>query len=150
MATVTLPSVLVLDSNCLVYRLNDPDGQRGRWLDEEVFRPAIHGDLDLRLSTVALGEVLVRPYSDGQPARAHAVRAALEALPGLTLVPLSADIADLAARLRGETRMSLPDAIMLATAQHGGASLLTNDRHLLQPAGPVTVLLLDDEMTRSP
>lgn len=146
---MTLPSVLVLDTNCLIYRLDDPDGPRGSWLDENVFRPAIKGDLDLRMSTVALAEVLTRPYSDGQPARAHAVRRALETLPGLTLVPLTADIADLSSRLRGETRVSLPDAIMLATAQFAGAGLLTNDRQLLQPAGPVTVLLLDDEMAQS-
>ena len=143
---MTLSSSLVLDTNCLIYRLDDPDSHRGVWLDEHVFGPAIAGHLDLSVSTVSLAELLVRPYADGQPAKAQALRRALETLPGLTLVPLTTDIADAAARLRGRSGVLLPDALILATAERVQASVLTNDRQLQQADLPVAVLVLDDEM----
>lgn len=143
---MSLPSTLVLDTNCLIYRLDDPDGARGRWLDENVFAVAVGGSLRLVISSVALAELLVRPYADGQPQRAQAVRRALETLPGLTVVDLTPAVADIAARVRAGTGLPLPDAVMLATAEQSGASLLTNDRQLLHPSSPVPVLVLDDEM----
>lgn len=145
MAAGSLPSTLVLDTNCLVYRLDDPDGARGRWLDDNVFPAAVGGRLRLIVASVALAEPLVRPYADGQPQRAQAVRRALETLPGLTVVELSTAVADIAARVRAGTGLPLPDAVMLATAEPSGASLLTNHRQLVHPASPAPVLVLDDE-----
>ena len=147
---MTLPPSLTLDTNCLIYRLDDPDGDRGRWLDQHVFRPAVDGRMRLAVPTLSLAEVLVRPYADGYHDRARALRRALETLPGLALVPLTADIADAGARLRASAGLSLPDALVLATASAENASLLTNDRGLVQPAGSVSVLVLDDEMARTP
>ena len=143
---MSLPTTLVLDTNCLIYRLDDPDGFRGRWLDEKVFRPAVSGAIDLAVSAVALAELLVGPYADGQASRAQAVRRTLETLPGLTVVEFTAGAADAAARIRAGTGLPLPDAIMLATAELASATLLTNDRQLLHAANPVRVLILDDEM----
>ena len=146
---MSLPAALTLDPNCLIYRLDDPDGARGRWLDEHVFGPAVQGRVQLTLSTVALAELLVRPYADGQPLRAKAVRRALETLPGLSIVELSPALADDAARLRAVTGLALPDAIMLATAAQAHSGLLTNDRRLDHPASPVAVLVLDEEMAQA-
>lgn len=73
------------------------------------------------------------------------MRRALETLPGLTVAELTAELADGSAR-RASTGLPLPAAVMLATAQRSAASLLTNDRGLVHPAGPVPVLVLDDEM----
>ncbi len=144
MGPVSVPTSLVLDTDCLVYYLDQPDTARGRWLEEQVFRPAVGGRLDLALSTVALAELLVRPYADGQPRRAVALRRALETLPGLTVVPLTADIAAVAAQFRAMSGLPLPDAVIAATARQGSATLLTNDSRLTAADLPVAMLLLDE------
>jgi len=149
MGPVSLAESLVLDTNCLIYYLDQPDTRRGRWLDQHVFRPAVAGRLDLAIPTLALAELMVRPYGDGQPRRAEALRRALETLPGLTLVPLTADIAALAADARARSGLRLPDAIVAATARHRGASLLTNDRQVAAAELPGARLLLDDSISSS-
>ncbi len=144
MGPVRLATSLVLDTNCFVYYLDQPDTARGRWLEEQVLRPGMAGRLDLAMSTVALAELLVRPYADGQPRRAVALRRALEMLPGLTVVPLTADIAALAAQFRATCGLPLPDAVIAATARQRSATLLTNDSRLAAADIPVAMLLLDE------
>jgi len=147
---VTLPEKLLLDTNCLIYRLDDPGGRRGRWLDERVFRPAMAGQHQLAVSTVSLAELMVRPYAEGLPERAHALRRALESLPGLTLVPLISDIADAPARLRAATGLPLPDALVVATAASLGAAIVTNDRQLARADLRVPIIVLDDAINETP
>lgn len=139
--------LLVLDTNCLIYFLDDPDSKRGRWLAKHVFEPAVSGRLRLAISTISLAELLVGPFSVGQPDRAEAVHRALAALPGLSIVAPTADIAVSAARLRGTTGLRLPDALVVATAAHLGATLLTNDRGLRRDGLPAAILVLDDELS---
>ena len=50
--------------------------------------------------------------------------------PGLTLLPLTTSVAVHAARIRGQSGLAVPDAIVLATALQADATLLTNDRQL--------------------
>lgn len=144
MAAVT-DAVIVLDTNCLIYYLDDSTSDRGRWLGEQVFMPAVRGELQIVLPTVCLAELLVRPYALGQDARAVALRRALVQVPGLSVVPLSEDLAVAASRLRGRRSLSLPDAIVLATATAVGGSVLTNDRRLAVDVG-AAVRVLDDVM----
>ena len=134
------PTGLVLDTNCWIYYLDDPESQRARWLDSSVFRPAAEGHLALLTSTVCLAELLVGPHRAGGARQAAAVRRAVEALPGSSLVAVTGDIAEAAAGLRARTGLRLPDALVQATAMSTGARLLTNDRAL---AG-TGVLVLDD------
>lgn len=94
-----------------------------------------------------LAELLARPYALGEPARATALRRALEALPGLAISPLTSDIAQEAARLRGDLQIALPDAVVLATALAARSVLVTNDRRLREVAGPDAALL--DELLAS-
>lgn len=140
---------LVLDTNCLIYALDDPQSARGAWLAKTVVRPTVEGALQVSISTVTLAELLVRPYSAGDAARASALRRALETLPGLTVVPLTADIASAAAQLRASAGLRLPDAMIVATAASLGAAVLTNDQDLNKPGLSVPVLLLDREMSRA-
>ena len=144
---MTLPTRLVLDTNCLIYRLDDATSARARWLDDQVLAPAVAGELTLFVSSVSLAELLVRPYRDGQPHRAQAVHRALRTLPGLTIEALTAEMADTGAQLRAETGLRLPDALILATAQVLDATLLSNDARLLEPRHEVPVLLLDEQLS---
>ncbi|GAC1612044.1 MAG: hypothetical protein NVS3B26_31070 [Mycobacteriales bacterium] len=50
---MSLPATLVLDTNCQIYRLDDPDSARGRWLELNVYRPAASGNLQVAVTAVA-------------------------------------------------------------------------------------------------
>lgn len=138
-----LPERLALDTNCFIYALEGADTDRGRFVVDRLLQGAPRWT-----SSLVLAELLARPYSMGEPARADGVRRALEALPGLTITPVTSDIAQGAARLRGLLRISLPDAVVLATAVAARAVLVTNDRRLSEAAGP-DAALLDDLLATS-
>lgn len=81
----------------------------------------------------------------GSRAEVAEARAALEAPPGLGILPVSADIAQEAARIRAATGVRLPDAVQLASAIAAGAdAFLTNDRRLQRPGTGIEVMVLDD------
>jgi PIN domain nuclease of toxin-antitoxin system len=81
------------------------------------------------LSTVTLAEAVGRPASHGDHVRVQAIRRALLALPGTTIVDLDQDHAVETAWVRAMTGLKLPDAAIVATARRAGAgALLGNDR----------------------
>ena len=76
---------------------------------------------------------------------ARSARSSFETLPGVELHPVTAEIADEAARIRASTNLLLPDAIHVATAVVAGAdAFLTNDRQLLRAENELQILILDD------
>ena len=107
---------------------------------------AAAGPLKLVLSTVSVAEILTGPWRAGKGDRAERIEAALQALPGIATADITWSIARSAARIRGETDLPLPDALIIASALDSGARLLvTNDagwahaRHLGS-----RILMLDD------
>lgn len=82
----------------------------------------------LEMAASALAECLVGPARRGD-AEVQTVRALVERLP-ILIVPLGADIATAAARLRAAHRsLLLPDALVIATAIDSAADeLITTDR----------------------
>jgi predicted nucleic acid-binding protein len=74
-------------------------------------------------------------------ARAHRPEEARRAITamGITILSLTDAIAERAAALRARhSRLRLPEAIVLATAQEMGGSLLSYDRKLSRLAGKLT------------
>ncbi len=92
--------------------------------------------------------MLVGPYAAGHPDRAQALRRALETLPGLAIIALTADIAAVAAELRAANALLLPDAIIVATSVSLDAALLTNDHRLQRTDLPAPILMLDQEVEK--
>lgn len=138
MGTLSLPSCLGVDTDCLIYLAEGYGSERQRFLRERVF----DGGREIVVSTLALAEILVKVYQRG--ASAAAARSALESLPGVRFVAPFADIAQQAARIRAETGFRLPDAIHVATAAVSGAeAFLTNDARLDRPGAGIPVLVLD-------
>lgn len=91
-----------------------------------LFEAAENGTLSIVLSTVTLAEVLTGPHKAGQTALAKRYE---KALCQYEVVPVSVPIAALAAQLRAQHRLKLPDALQLATALEAGASaFVTHDR----------------------
>ena len=141
---MAIPDRVLLDTNCFIYLLEDPTSARGRFLSTSLFEPALAGRRQLFAATLTVTELLSQPRGRHPSLRAAELVAALEAMPGLSLLPLTVGVAARAGRLRGETGLSVPDAIVLATAVDCKASLVTNDRRLVAAPTTSEVLLLDD------
>jgi predicted nucleic acid-binding protein len=98
-----------------------------------LFAAADAGELHIALSTITLAEVLTGPFKAGKTALAKRYE---KALSQYTVVPVSPAIAALAAQLRVDYRLRLPDAIQLATALDIGASaFVTHDRDFSRVTG---------------
>lgn len=98
-----------------------------------LFEAAAAGDLTIALSTITLAEVLTGPFKAGQTALAKRYE---KALSHYNVIPVSTPIAVLAAQLRAQYRLKLPDAIQLATGLDiGAAAFVTHDRDFYQVTG---------------
>ena len=123
-AGLPLYSTVVVDSAPIIYILES----HPQFADQFVglFEAAAAGKLNIALSTITLAEVLTGPFKAGQTALAKRYE---KALAGYTLISVTPPIAALAAQLRVQYRLKLPDAIQLATAlDTGAAAFVTHDR----------------------
>ena len=117
-------STVLVDTAPWIYLLEDHPEFAASFVS--LFEAAERGQLHLALSTITLAEVLTGPFKSGQSALAKRYETALG---HYQLVPLSASVASLAAQLRVQYRLKLPDAVQLASALDiGAAALVTHDR----------------------
>lgn len=121
---LTEGATVLVDTAPWIYLLEDHAEFASRFVG--LFEAAERGQIQLALSTVTLAEVLTGPFKAGQTALAKRYETALGAY---QVVPLSAAVASLAAQLRVQYRLKLPDAVQLASAlQIGASALVTHDR----------------------
>jgi predicted nucleic acid-binding protein len=121
---------LILDASVLNGLLDTADAHHNRAIDD--VEAADREGRQLLLPASAYSETLV---AFARARRLEEARRAITAM-GITIVSLTDTIAERAAELRAHhTRLRLPDAIVLATAQEMGGSLLSYDRRLSQLAG---------------
>ena len=100
-----------------------------------LFQRHADGEILLAVTTVTLAEVLTGPLRAGEEALAKRYRAVLEAW---QVVDFTCDIAESAARLRGEYGLKLLDAIQVASALSINADVLvTHDRDFSKVRGGV-------------
>lgn len=117
-------ATVLVDTAPWIYLLEDHADFAPRFLG--LFEAAERGQIQLALSTITLAEVLTGPFRAGQTALAKRYETALGAY---QVLPLSATVASLAAQLRVQYHLKLPDAVQLATALDTGvAALVTHDR----------------------
>lgn len=121
---------LILDASVLIGLLDTADTHHDRAIDEV---EAADGEgRQLLLPASAYSETLV---AFARTRRLEEARRAIAAM-GIKVVPLTDAIAEQAAELRARhSRLRLPDAIVLATAQEFGGGLLSYDRRLSRLAG---------------
>ncbi len=146
-ASIPVDARLVLDSSVMIAYLT------GGELVSPLARKVVDGFLagarnEAVLSTVVVGELLVRPHLAGT---ARAVALEVLGMPGLTLRSVDFLIAAEAARMRAASSLRLPDAIVLATGILAGATcFVTNDRRLAAAAPALApslqVCLLSDHI----
>jgi predicted nucleic acid-binding protein len=121
---------LILDASVLIGLLDSADAHHDRAIDD--VEAADREGRQLLLPASAYSETLV---AFARARRLEEARRAITAM-GITIVSLTDTIAERAAELRARhSRLRLPDAIILATAQEMGGSLLSYDRRLSQLAG---------------
>jgi predicted nucleic acid-binding protein len=120
---------LILDASVLIGLLDTEDSHHDRAVDE--VDQADRADHRLLTPASAYSEALIAF------ARAKRLEDAREAITGMgiTVVPLTAPIAERAAELRAQhDALRLPDALVLATAREHEGSLITYDERLARTA----------------
>ena len=119
-------STVLVDTNPIIYMF---EGNPLSAHFVSVFEAIDAGRIQAVVTPITVAEVVCGPMKTGNEALAERYRYAMCSGIGWSLREMDADIAMLAARLRIQHRIKLPDAIQLATAVHEGChSLLTYDR----------------------
>jgi predicted nucleic acid-binding protein len=117
-------ALLLIDTAPIVYQLEAHPEFGPRF--QPVFDAHASGQVRFAVTTVTIAEVLTGPLRAGDEALARRYRAVLETW---RVVPLDADIAETAARLRATLGLKLPDAVQAASALAiNAAALVTHDR----------------------
>ena len=117
-------ATVLVDTAPWIYILEDHPVWASQFVG--LFEAAERGRLQLALTTATLAEVLAGPFKAKQTALAKRYE---KALGRYHVVPLSAQVAVMAAQLRVQYRLKLPDAVQLASALDiGAAALITHDR----------------------
>ena len=108
-----LPSgaLVLVDSAPIIYTLEAHGKFAARFAP--LFQRHADDEIVLAVTTVTVAEVLTGPLKAGEEALAKRYRAVLEAW---QVVDFTCDIAESAARLRGNYGLKLPDAIQVASA----------------------------------
>ena len=124
-------SRIAFDTPVLIYFLE----HHPRFYQEvqQLFERMERGDIRGVLSSLALTELLVPAFRVGQADKAQDLLSLLSGFPNLDTLDVTTPIAVTAARLRGEHKLNIPDALHAATALHAKANaLVTNDRDFLR------------------
>lgn len=118
--------IIYVDTSIFIYHLENHPHMAP--LTTALFESVERGRLRCHTTALTILELNVGPYAKGREDLALAYIALLKNFPHLSLHEMTIAIADLAARIRAETRIKSPDAIHLATAMtHGCHAIVGND-----------------------
>jgi len=122
---------IALDTNILIYFLEGIEPHASKV--EKTLNAFMKSEDEGVISTVTVAEILTGFYVAGDAKKAAKAKKLLNdlTLNSFKIVPVSFDIADLAANLRAERGGKLPDALIVATALNQTANLVySQDRDL--------------------
>jgi predicted nucleic acid-binding protein len=95
-------------------------------------------------SAVTVAEILTKPFSDKNFSLADEIKFTLKSFASLAVVSIDEKLAEAAALIRARYTIRLPDALQVAAAIQGEATLfLTNDKRI-KKVDAVEVLVLSD------
>lgn len=115
-----------------------------------VFTDVDRGRVHVITSVVTLAEILMKRLKENDPTLVRRYREMFYRTQHMTLVPISAGVAESAADLRARYNLRTPDALHVATALDAGCdAFLTNDTDITR-VNEIAVLLLDDLELDSP
>jgi predicted nucleic acid-binding protein len=119
-------ATVLVDTNPIIYLFEgSPLVTRFRALFVDIDR----GRIRALVTPITVAEIVSGPLKAGKDALAERYRRAITDNEGWTIRDIDADIAMLAARLRLQHKLKLPDALQLAAAVSEGCyALVTHDR----------------------
>ncbi len=89
------------------------------------------GKIEGKTSVITRLEILVKPNEEGNKLIGDQYKLILENFPHLEVIPVDAEVADLASAIRAKYKLRTPDAIQLATSILKDAqAFVTNDESL--------------------
>ena len=126
------PMRIALDTNVLIYFLEGIEPYASEV--EGLLNSFVKGKNEGIISTISVAEVLTGFYRAGDEKGVAETKALLEDLTkdGLKIVPVTPEIADLAARLKAKRGGRLPATIVVATAIARDAELIYSEDEDLQ------------------
>jgi predicted nucleic acid-binding protein len=128
-----LGSKVYLDTNFFIYTLEEVEPWVG--VARRVLAALDGGVCSGVTSELSVAECLVKPLELGRADLVQTYQGFLRDRRFFSVVPVTRDLLVEAARLRGLSRIKLPDAIHAATAlRRGCTSFLTNDDRLTIPS----------------
>lgn len=123
---------ITLDTNVLIYFLEGIEPQASKV--EKLLTSFTKAQDDGTISTVSVAEVLTGFYTAGDTKKAVKVKTLLNdlTLNSFKIVPVTFEIADLAASLRAKRGGKLPDALIVATALNQASDIVYSEDKDLQ------------------
>lgn len=95
-------------------------------------------------STITLAEILTKPLIDKNFSLVDEIKFTIRTFSRLSMVAIDEKLAEAAALIRARHAIRLPDALQIAAAIHGEATLfITNDKRL-KKVDAIEVLVLSD------
>jgi predicted nucleic acid-binding protein len=123
-----LPAMkIALDTNIIIYFLEGIEPQASKV--EKILNNFMKAEDEGIVSTVTIAEILTGFYMTGDAKRAVKAKKLLLdlTLNSFKIVPVTFEIADLAANLRGKRGGRLPDALIVATAVNQAADVVYSE-----------------------
>jgi len=123
---------IALDTNILIYFLEGTEPYATKV--ENLLNSFMKRENEGIISTINIAEVLIGFYVAGDAKRATRTKKLLKdlTLNGFEIVPITFEIADLAASLRAKRGGKLPDALIVATAIDQAANFIYSQDEDLQ------------------
>ena len=135
-----------LDTSPLIYFIEDVAPYAD--LLEPIFDRLENHALRGVTSTITLAEILTKPLADKNFGLVDEIKFTLRTFSTLSMVAIDEKLAEAAALIRARYRFRLPDALQIAAAIEGEASLfITNDKRL-KKIDTIEVLVVDDYLGR--
>ena len=134
---------IILDTNILLKVINKEPGHE---TVIEILDRVDSRSLKAVISTITVAEVAVGYYTSGDTQGLDNFIQLLYAKDGYTVREVTTEIAKQAARIRSETGLRLPDAIIAATGVATGASYIVTEDKEFMKAAPIITSLTPDEL----
>lgn len=113
-------------------------------LVSNIFKRVDTGEIEGWTSVISLSEVLVQPIAAGRKDLQQSYRELLLNSSNFRTLPISAVIAEDAARLRAAYGLRLPDAIQIAFAINTGCQAMVCNDHSMRRVTELSIVVLDD------
>jgi len=138
--------IVGFDTAPLIYYIEDVDPYAD--LLEPVFELLGSHRLNAITSTIALAEILTKPLADKNFGLVDEIKFTLKSFSTLRMMAVDEKLAEAAALIRARHGIRLPDALQVAAAIGGEATLfITNDKRLSR-IDALEILVLSDYLQR--